>query len=73
MTTTRLEQLKSQRENLLASLYSGAQSVRHGDKQLYNRSVGETMKALTALNEEIAQEEGRQRSRLIYPVMIRGY
>jgi len=71
--TTRLDQLKSQRESLLASLYSGAQSVRHGDKQLYNRSVEEAKKALAALDEEIAKEEGRLRSRLIYPVMTRGY
>jgi|GEM_PF-5406963 len=73
MTITRLEQLKSQRESLAASLYSGAQSVRHGDKQLYNRSVAEITKALSALDEEIALEEGRTRSRLIYPVMTRGY
>jgi len=73
MSTPYLDELKQHRAALVASLYSGAQSVRHGDKQLYNRSVEEVKKALAALDEDIAQEEGRARSRLIYPVMTRGY
>jgi len=71
--STRLDRLKSQRESLEASLYSGAQSVRHGDKQLYNRSVEEIRKALGELDEAIAEEEGRRRSRVIYLVAVRGY
>jgi len=62
--TTRLDELKQQKIALEASLYSGAQSVRHGDKQLYHRSVEEIKRALDALNEQIAREEGRRRSRI---------
>jgi len=71
--STKLDELKAQKATLEASLYSGAQSVRHGDKQLYNRSVEEIRKALAVLEEEIAMEEGKRRPRIFYPVAARGY
>jgi len=71
--TSRLDELKNRRDALEASLYSGAQSVRHGDKQLYNRSVEEIKKAMGELDEAIAEEEGRQRSHVFYLDVKRGY
>jgi len=70
---SRLDELKSRKASLEASLYSGAQMVRHGDKQINNRSVEEIRKALDELNGEIAAEEGRKRSRIFYLQATRGY
>lgn len=69
----RLESLKKRREQIEEALYSGAQSVRHGDKQVSNRSVEDLRKALEMLNREIADLEGRKRSRVFYLNISRGY
>ncbi|SSZ40182.1 phage head-tail joining protein [Bartonella grahamii] len=70
---SRLESLKRQREQIEEALYSGAQSVRHGDKQVSNRSVEELRRALEMLNTQIANLEGRKRSRVFYFNISRGY
>lgn len=69
----RLESLKKRREQIEEALYSGAQSVRHGDKQVSNRSVEELRRALEMLNTQIATLEGRKRSRVFYFNISRGY
>ncbi|WP_142417251.1 phage head-tail joining protein [Bartonella massiliensis] len=69
----RLESLKRRREKIEEALYSGAQSVRHGDKQVSNRSVEELRRALEMLNTQIADLEGRKRSRVFYFNISRGY
>ncbi|WP_273757285.1 MULTISPECIES: phage head-tail joining protein [unclassified Bartonella] len=69
----RLENLKRRREQIEEALYSGAQSVRHGDKQVSNRSVEELRRALEMLNTQIADLEGRKRSRVFYFNISRGY
>ncbi|WP_375621786.1 phage head-tail joining protein [Bartonella sp. AA97HXZ] len=69
----RLENLKRRREQIEEALYSGAQSVRHGDKQISNRSVEELRRALEMLNTQIADLEGRKRSRVFYFNISRGY
>ncbi|WP_375624290.1 MULTISPECIES: phage head-tail joining protein [unclassified Bartonella] len=69
----RLESLKRRREQIEEALYSGAQSVRHGDKQVSNRSVEELRRALEMLNTQIANLEGRKRSRVFYFNISRGY
>ncbi|WP_375613951.1 MULTISPECIES: phage head-tail joining protein [unclassified Bartonella] len=69
----RLENLKRRREQIEEALYSGAQSVRHGDKQVSNRSVEELRRALEMLNTQIANLEGRKRSRVFYFNISRGY
>ncbi|EJF74430.1 hypothetical protein MCO_01846 [Bartonella sp. DB5-6] len=69
----RLENLKRRREQIEEALYSGAQSVRHGDKQVSNRSVEELRRALEMLNTQIADLEGRKRSRVFYLNISRGY
>ncbi|WP_375678577.1 MULTISPECIES: phage head-tail joining protein [unclassified Bartonella] len=71
--TDRLESLKRRREQIEEALYSGAQSVRHGDKQVSNRSVEELRRALEMLNTQIADLEGRKRSRVFYFNISRGY
>lgn len=68
-----LADLKKRRISLRAALYSGAQSVRHSDKQVMNRSVDEIKKAIEALDEQIATLEGRRRSRVFYIDARRGY
>ncbi|WP_375640031.1 phage head-tail joining protein [Bartonella sp. MM55XZML] len=70
---SRLESLKKRREQIEEALYSGAQSVRHGDKQVSNRSVEELRRALEMLNTQIANLEGRKRSRVFYFNISRGY
>ncbi|WP_208433256.1 MULTISPECIES: phage head-tail joining protein [Bartonella] len=70
---SRLESLKRRREQIEEALYSGAQSVRHGDKQVSNRSVEELRRALEMLNTQIADLEGRKRSRVFYFNISRGY
>lgn len=70
---SRLESLKRRREQIEEALYSGAQSVRHGDKQISNRSVEELRRALEMLNTQIADLEGRKRSRVFYFNISRGY
>ncbi|GAA5102103.1 phage head-tail joining protein [Bartonella acomydis] len=70
---SRLESLKRRREQIEEALYSGAQSVRHGDKQISNRSVEELRRALEMLNTQIANLEGRKRSRVFYFNISRGY
>ncbi|ACS52120.1 putative phage related protein [Bartonella grahamii as4aup] len=70
---SRLESLKRRREQIEEALYSGAQSVRHGDKQVSNRSVEELRRALEMLNTQIANLEGRKRSRVFYFNISRGY
>ncbi|WP_375663528.1 MULTISPECIES: phage head-tail joining protein [unclassified Bartonella] len=69
----RLENLKRRREQIEEALYSGAQSVRHGDKQVSNRSVEELRRALEMINTQIANLEGRKRSRVFYFNISRGY
>ncbi|EJF79614.1 phage head-tail joining protein [Bartonella doshiae] len=69
----RLENLKRRREQIEEALYSGAQSVRHGDKQVSNRSVEELRRALEMINTQIADLEGRKRSRVFYFNISRGY
>ncbi|WP_375682732.1 MULTISPECIES: phage head-tail joining protein [unclassified Bartonella] len=69
----RLESLKRRREQIEEALYSGAQSVRHGDKQVSNRSVEELRRALEMLNTQIANLEGCKRSRVFYFNISRGY
>ncbi|WP_375673812.1 phage head-tail joining protein [Bartonella sp. TS82HLJMH] len=71
--TDRLENLKRRREQIEEALYSGAQSVRHGDKQVSNRSVEELRRALEMINTQIANLEGRKRSRVFYFNISRGY
>ncbi|ALE02874.1 phage head-tail joining protein [Bartonella ancashensis] len=61
---TRLAELKKRREQLEDSLYSGAQSVRHGDKQVNNRSVEDIRTALEMLDVQIAALEGHRNKRL---------
>ncbi|WP_375653064.1 phage head-tail joining protein [Bartonella sp. MR110HLJHH] len=70
---SRLESLKRRREQIEEALYSGAQSVRHGDKQVSNRSVEELRRALEMLNTQIADLEGSKRSRVFYFNISRGY
>ncbi|UNF47307.1 phage head-tail joining protein [Bartonella krasnovii] len=70
---SRLESLKRRREQIEEALYSGAQSVRHGDKQVSNRSVEELRRALEMLNTQIADLEGRKGSRVFYFNISRGY
>ncbi|WP_208435049.1 phage head-tail joining protein [Bartonella phoceensis] len=69
----RLESLKRRREQIEEALYSGAQSVRHGDKQVSNRSVEELRRALEMINTQIADLEGRKSSRVFYFNISRGY
>ncbi|WP_375662292.1 phage head-tail joining protein [Bartonella sp. OC16QHHD] len=69
----RLESLKRRREQIEEALYSGAQSVRHGDKQISNRSVEELRRALKMINTQIADLEGRKGSRVFYFNISRGY
>ncbi|WP_375624572.1 phage head-tail joining protein [Bartonella sp. TT119HLJHH] len=69
----RLENLKRRREQIEEALYSRAQSVRHGDKQVSNRSVEELRRALEMLNTQIANLKGRKRSRVFYFNISRGY
>ncbi|AGF74836.1 putative phage related protein [Bartonella australis AUST/NH1] len=69
----RLESLKKRREELEDALYSGAQSVRHGDKQVSNRSVEELRRAIQMLDGQIADLESRRRSRVFYFNISRGY
>lgn len=70
---SRLESLKRRREQIEEALYSGAQSVRHGDKQVSNRSVEELRRALEMLNTQIANLEGRKSARVFYFNISRGY
>ncbi|WP_208541306.1 phage head-tail joining protein [Bartonella capreoli] len=69
----RLAELKKRREQLENALYSGAQSVRHGDKQINHRSTEDIRKALTMLAEEIAILEGYKPSCVYYLNTSRGY
>ncbi|ATO57148.1 phage head-tail joining protein [Bartonella sp. 1-1C] len=69
----RLESLKKRREQIEEALYSGAQSVRHGDKQVSNRSVEELRRALEMLNTQIADLEGRKSASVFYFNISRGY
>ncbi|ENN91133.1 phage head-tail joining protein [Bartonella bovis] len=69
----RLAELKKQRKQLENALYSGAQSVRHGDKQVNHRSTEDIRKALTMLREEIALLEGYKPSYVYYLTTSRGY
>ncbi|WP_455481279.1 phage head-tail joining protein [Bartonella sp. B12(2025)] len=69
----KIAELKKRREQLEETLYSGAQFVRHGDKQVGNRSVEELRKALAMLDKQIAELEGRGSSRVFYIDARRGY
>ncbi|MCZ2204006.1 phage head-tail joining protein [Bartonella sp. A05] len=69
----KITELKKRREQLEETLYSGAQFVRHGDKQVGNRSVDELRKALAMLDKQIAELEGRRSSRVFYIDARRGY
>ena len=60
-----LEQLKAQREALLAARFSAALTIRAGDKWLTYKSDAELQSALDDLEREIAKAEGRPRARRI--------
>lgn len=72
-TSNKLEQLRTQRDALERALYTGALSVRHGDKQVNYRSVEDLKTAIDALENQILKLEGRRRSRIIYIDSRRGY
>ncbi|WP_413154922.1 phage head-tail joining protein [Bartonella sp. cb54] len=69
----KIAELKQRREQLEETLYSGVQFVRHGDKQVGNRSVEELRKALAMLDKQIEELEGHGSPRIFYIDARRGY
>ncbi len=65
--------LKLQRQALLRAIRTGALSVQHGDKKVQYRSLTEMKSALSGIDDEIAELEGRQRKRVYYINAGRGY
>jgi hypothetical protein len=65
--------LKLQRQALLRAIRTGALSVQHGDKKVQYRSLSEMQIALSGINDEIAELEGRPRKRVFYVNARRGY
>ena len=62
-----LDQLKAQREVLLAARFNGVLTVWAGDKWLTYKSDAELQSALADLEREIAKAEGRPRAPGIHP------
>ena len=60
-----LDQLKAQRDALQAARYNGVLTIKAGDKWVTYRSDAELQSALHDLEREIAQQEGRPRTRRI--------
>ena len=67
-----LSQLQSQREALRSALYQGVLSVRAGDKTVTYKSNTEMKNALAALEQEIAEKEGRSKVKRILPYANKG-
>jgi hypothetical protein len=67
-----LDQLKAQRETLLAARFNGVLTIKAGDKWVTYRSDKELADALTALHREIASVEGKPRARRIRTVCGKG-
>jgi len=67
-----LDQLKTQRETLLAARFNGVLTIRAADKWLTYKSDAEMQSALTDLEREIARQEGRPRARRIRTVCGKG-
>jgi len=67
-----LDQLKAQREALLAARYNGVLTVRAGDKLVTYKSDAELQSALGNLDREIAKAEGRARPRHLRTVCAKG-
>lgn len=67
-----LSQLQSQREALRSALYQGVLSVRAGDKTVTYKSNTEMKDALAALEQEIAEKEGRSKVKRILPYANKG-
>ncbi|WP_412057102.1 phage head-tail joining protein [Bartonella sp. DGB2] len=65
----RLEDLKKQRAQLETALYSGTQSLKHGDKQIIYKTTADIRRALDDLDEQIAKLEGRGKIKIfnLYP------
>lgn len=70
---TDLELLQAQKAALLKAMRSGALIVRHGDKSVQYRSMGEMKDALGAIKDEIAELEGTAKKRVFYIDARRGY
>ncbi|QKC89992.1 hypothetical protein EB230_17445 [Mesorhizobium sp. NZP2234] len=70
---TDLELLQAQRAALLKAMRSGALIVRHGDKSVQYRSMGEMKDALADIDKEIAALEGKPKNRVFYLDIRRGY
>lgn len=67
-----LSQLQSQREALRSALYQGVLSVRAGDKTVTYKSNTEMKNALAALEQEIAEKEGKNKVKRILPYANKG-
>ncbi|ESZ63506.1 hypothetical protein NL532_00070 [Mesorhizobium sp. C120A] len=70
---TELELLQAQKAALLKAMRSGALIVRHGDKSVQYRSIGEMKDALDSIKDEIAELEGSKKKRVFYLDARRGY
>ena len=67
-----LDQLKIQREALLAARYNGVLTIKAGDKWVTYKSDAELQSALGYLAREIALAEGRPRARRIRTICGKG-
>ena len=67
-----LPQLRAQRDALRAARYTGALTVRAGDKWVTYKSDREMASALAALEREIAALEGRTKTRRLLPYGEKG-
>ena len=68
-----LAQLKTRRDALQAALDSGVLSLREGDKQVTYRTAEEMARRLEALAREIAELEGTETTKGIYPQLNKGW
>ena len=66
------DQLKAQREALLAARYNGVLSLKAGDKWVTYRSDAELQSALNGIEREMALAEGRPRPRSIRTICGKG-